>query len=165
MTHKTYSNFKKVLYVSLMQMLYQSIANSIMGIMSQLTEQNNIWWAGPTTTMIIFIFSGVGSFYNKYIGKYKYRYTFLVGSFGYIFYNASAIVFVLNHKANFTLLMIGISVVNVIGGLIMSMFYISQFNYVSECSLADNRSMYFGINMGIVQSANIFGNLLSAYTV
>ena len=25
--------------------------------------------------------------------------------------------------------------------------------------------MYFGINLGIVQSANIFGNLLSAYIV
>lgn len=131
MTYKTFTNLYNVLYVSAIQMLYQSIANSIMGIMSQLTEQNNIWWAGPTTTIIIFVFSGIGSFYNDYIGKYKYKYTFVVGSLGYIIYCFSAIVFVTIPKVNFTPLMIATSLVNVIGGLIMSVFYISQFNYIS----------------------------------
>ena len=165
MIEKSYANLNNVIYVSMVQMLYQSIANSMMGIMSQITSQNQIWWAGPVTTIILFVFSGLGSLYNGYIGKYKYRYTFFIGSLGYIVYNASAIVFVSIDHSNTMSIVVGTFLVNIVGGLVVSMLYISQFNYISDCSIADDRSMYFGINMGIVQSANIFGNLLSAYTV
>jgi hypothetical protein len=54
---------------------------------------------------------------------------------------------------------------NIIGGLSLSVSYNSQFNYLSDCAIADDNPTYFGIYMGIVQSANILGNLLSAYTV
>lgn len=51
------------------------------------------------------------------------------------------------------------------GGLIVSALYNSQWNYISECSTKDNASMYFGINMGVIQASNIFGNLLSSQIV
>jgi hypothetical protein len=146
-------------------MLYQSVANSVSGIIAQITDQNEIWWAGPVTTLILFLFSGIGALYNCYIGRMKYRYAMTIGASGYIIYCASAIVFVSVNVKKSIGFIVAASLVNVIGGLILSMFYICQFNYISECSIADNRPMYFGINMGIVQSANIFGSILSAYTV
>jgi hypothetical protein len=75
-------------------MLYYSVADSILGIMSQITEQNNIWWAGPVATIAIYLPAGFGSLYNKYIGKFKYRYTFLAGALGHVIHTASAVVFV-----------------------------------------------------------------------
>jgi hypothetical protein len=54
---------------------------------------------------------------------------------------------------------------SVLGGLIVSAFYMSQFYYTSVCAHLDNTSMYFGVNMGIVQCANILGNVLSTYTI
>lgn len=54
---------------------------------------------------------------------------------------------------------------NALGGVVNSILYISQYNYVSECSKADGQSKYFGIALGLCQSANVIGNLLSAYIV
>ena len=53
-----------------------------------------------------------------------------------------------------------------ISGLTVSMFYNSQFNYVNTCSEIDSEeTKYFGINMCIVQSANILGNVVSALLI
>lgn len=89
----------------------------------------------------------------------------MVGSLGYTIYTASSIVFVSVDNRKSIGLIIATVLINIIGGLTLSISYISQFNYISDCSIADNKPMYFGMYMGIVQSANIFGNLLSAYTV
>ena len=160
-----YSQLWKVIYLSLIFFVYQSVANSVMGIMSQITEQNGIRWAGPVTTMLLYFFSGVGSLYNKYVGKYRYNYTFYVGSFGYVIYVASTIVFTIVSKEKSTLIFVATCLVNIVGGLIVSALYNSQWNYISECSTKDNASMYFGINMGVIQASNIFGNLLSSEIV
>lgn len=160
-----YSNIWKVIFISLIFFGYQSMANSVVGIMSQITYQNNIKWAGPTTTIMLFFFSGIGSLYNSYLKKYKYKYTFYLGSFGYLIYVASAIVFVSISKDKSILIFVGTSLINIIGGMIASMLYNSQWNYISECSTIDNASMYFGINLGVVQASNLFGNLLSSYIV
>ena len=154
-----------MVYLSVVQMVFQSFSNTVMGIMSQITVQNGIGWAGPLTTAILFFFSGIGALYNSYIDRWKYRTTFFLGSTGYIIYVATAIVFVSHEQKQSIGFVIAASLTNVIGGLILSMFYVSQFNYVSKCAIADDASMYFGLNFGIVQLANIVGNLLSAYTV
>lgn len=115
--------------------------------------------------MILFFFSGIGSLYNRYIGKFRYRYIFYLGSFGYVIYAASATVFVSISKERPVYIFVGACLINIIGGLIVSMLYNAQWNYVSKCSTTDNASMYFGINMGLVQASNLFGNLLSSYIV
>lgn len=131
MPERSYTNLYRVLYMSTIHMLFQSIANSIMGIMSQMTEQNNIWWAGPISTLIMFVFSGLAALYNAYIGKIKYRYTFFLGSTGYTLYCACTIAFVfVNSDSGLTLVVIA-CLINVISGGILSVLYISQFNYVS----------------------------------
>ena len=159
-----YSNIWKVIYISLVFFLYQSIANSVVGIMSQITEQNSLRWAGPVATILLFFFSGSGALYNKYLNKYKYRYTFYFGSFGYVIYVASSLIFV-SISSTSTGIVVGTCAVNIIGGLLGSVLYNSQWNYISKCSTTDNASMYFGINMGIIQASNTFGNLLSSYIV
>jgi hypothetical protein len=52
-----------------------------------------------------------------------------------------------------------------VSGLIISAFYMTQFYYTSVCAHLDKTGMYFGVNMGIAQCANIIGNLLSMYTI
>jgi hypothetical protein len=160
-----YSHLWKVLSISLVFFAYQSIANSVMGIMAQITDQNNIKWAGPVTTMLMYSFSGLGSIYNKYVDKVKYKYTFYIGSFGYVIYVASTIVFTSISKDKSLSIFIGTCLINIIGGLIASVLYNSQWNYLSRCSSIDNASMYFGINMGIIQASNLFGNLFSSYII
>jgi hypothetical protein len=59
-----------------------------------------------------------------------------------------------------------IFILSFIGGSICSVFYNSQFNYINYLSQIDKREVkYFGINMGLVQSSNIFGNLLSSILI
>lgn len=48
--------------------------------------------------MILYFFSGVGSLYNKYLNRIRYNYTFYLGSFGYLIYVASTIVFTIVSK-------------------------------------------------------------------
>lgn len=53
-----------------------------------------------------------------------------------------------------------------ISGIIVSMFYNAQFNYVNTCADIDNEKyLYFGLSMCIVQSANIVGNTISALLI
>lgn len=85
---------RTVVFSSVVIMLYQGISNSDLGVISQLTEQNGNKWAGPLSTSLLFLGSGLGSLYNKYIGKYQYRYCFYVGSFGYILFVSTGCLFI-----------------------------------------------------------------------
>ena len=149
-----------VIVVSVIIMVYQGIANSDVGVLSQLTHQKGNDWAGPLSTALLFIGSGVGSLYNKYIGKYSFKTLFFIGSFGYTLFISTGLIFV---KIGFTnLVQVLIFIGSFISGLIVSIFYNTQFNYINLLSKIDNQSVkYFGINMGIVQSSNLFGNFLS----
>ena len=156
--------FKAVIYVSIFSFLCQGIANTDLSIISQLTHQHGNNWAGPLTTALLFIGSGLGSLNNKYIGKWKYKYLLVCGNFGYITYIAMGLVFM---KLSFTggsltLILVG----SLIGGLISSIFYNSLYNYVNVLARIDQRELkYFGILQAITQSCNIYGNVLSALLI
>jgi MFS family permease len=50
-----------------------------------------------------------------------------------------------------------------LGGLVVSVFYNSQYNYINHLAKIDNEEVrYFGINIGFAQSSNVFGSVLSA---
>ena len=149
-----------VILVSIVIMVYQGIANSDLGVISQLTHQKGNDWAGPLSTALLFMGSGLGSLYHKYIGKFSFKQCFFVGSFGYTLFISMGLIFV---KIGFTeLVQVLIFVGSFISGLIVSVFYNTQFNYINFLSKIDGQSVkYFGINMGMVQSSNLFGNFLS----
>ncbi len=129
--------FKRILYISIFILFYQGIANTDLSIISQLTHQHGNNWAGPLSTALLFIGSGAGSIYNKYIGKYPYRYLLFIGSFGYTLFIAMGIVFM---KLKFsTLALVLIEFGSLVGGLIVSVFYNTQFNYVNTLSKIDSQ--------------------------
>ena len=112
---------KTVIKVSIVIMIYQGIANSDVGVLSELTHQKGNDWAGPLSTALLFIGSGLGSLYNKYIGKYPYRYCLMAGSFGYTLFISMGLVFI---KIGFnTTTQILIFLGSFVSGLIASVFY------------------------------------------
>jgi hypothetical protein len=155
---------KTVIIVSIVIMIYQGIANSDLGIISQLTHQTDNNWAGPLCTSLLFAGSGLGSLYVKYIGKYQYRYLFFIGSISFTMLVAISIIFL---KLGFSLIVeIVIFLVSFLAGCLCSVFYNAQFNYINILSKIDERSIqYFGINMAFAQSSNIFGNSLSSLLI
>jgi hypothetical protein len=51
-------------------------------------------------------------------------------------------------------------------GVILSALYNGQYNYINVCSQLDKEpSKYFGVNLTIVQGANILGNFISAFLI
>jgi hypothetical protein len=66
-----------------------------MGILSQITHQNNRDWAGPVSTMLLFICSGIGALYNKYVKVFRFGTIMYFASLGYTVYVGSSIVFIL----------------------------------------------------------------------
>lgn len=155
---------KSIVYVSLIILVYQGIANSNLGIISQFTHQNGNNWAGPLSTALLFLASGLASSYNKYIGKYPFKYCLFVGSFGFTVFTSLGLLFL---KLGFnTTVEVLIFVLSIISGATCSIFYNTQFNYINFLSRIDKREVkYFGINIGMSQSSNIFGNLVSALLI
>jgi hypothetical protein len=146
-------------------MMFLGVANSLMSILSQFTHQNNRDWAGPVATMLLFMFSGLGAMYTRYLGRIRFNLVFVISSLGYVFYVGSSIIFVLLKDTEGTGVLIGVFGLTILSGLIISGLYMTQFYYTSVCAHLDKTGMYFGVNMGIVQCANIIGNLLSMYTI
>lgn len=155
---------RTVILVSIAIMIYQGIANSDLGIVSELTHQNGNSWAGPFSTSLLFAGSGLMSMYNRYIGKYSFGRCFFVGSLGFTLFIGMGLIFM---KLGFsTTVMILIFVLSFIAGCLCSVFYNTQFNYINILSKIDNKEIkYFGINMGLAQSSNIFGNLFSSMLI
>jgi MFS family permease len=156
--------FKRVLFISLATMLFEAISNSDLGIITQLASQNGNEWVGPVSISMIFLGSGLGSLYNKYIGRYPYKYVMFGGTMGWNIYLSFSVMFLFIGFSN------ALNAVILIGsfvcGLIMSFFYIGVNNYVNECGKIDNKiGAYFGINICIVQISNIAGNGLSAVLI
>ncbi len=164
-TRQRYPRLLQVVYFSLVQMIFLGVSNSLMAILSQFTHQNNRDWAGPVATMLLFMFSGLGSMYTRYLGRHKFNLVFFLSSLGYVFYVGSSIVFVLLKNVQGTGVLIGVFALTILSGVIVSAFYMSQFYYTSVCAHLDETGMYFGVNMAIAQCANIIGNLLSIYSI
>lgn len=126
-----------VIYVSIVILVYQGIADSNLGIVSQLTHQNGNNWAGPLNTTLFFLASGSASLYNKYIGKFQFRYCFFVGSFGCTIFISMGLIFL---KLGFsTTVLVFIFVGSFIAGIGSSIFYNTQFNFINTLSKIDNR--------------------------
>jgi hypothetical protein len=127
---------KSVLYISIAILLFQSISNTELGIVSQFTHQNGNSWAGPLSTSLLFAGSALGSIYNSYIASVSYKIIFFIGSFGYTIFIGLAVIFL---KVGFsTSIQIVLLVGSFIAGLIVSAFYNGQFNYINTCSEIDN---------------------------
>lgn len=128
---------RTVIYVSVVILIYQGIANSDLGIISQLTHQNGNSWAGPLSTSLLFAGSGIGSLYNKYIGKFQFRYCFFVGSIGYTIFISMGLIFI---KLGFSttvevLMFLG----SFLAGFGCSIFYNTLFNFINILSRIDKR--------------------------
>ena len=157
---QTGSYLTTVVLVSIVIMVFQGIANSDLGVISQLTHQKGNDWAGPLSTALLFLGSGLGSLYNKYVGTRPYKLCLFVGALGYTLFISMGLIFI---RIGFTeTVQVLIFVGSFVSGLIVSVFYNSQFNYINALSKVDKQEVkYFGINMGMVQSSNLFGNSLS----
>jgi hypothetical protein len=84
---------------------------------------------------MLFLGSGLGALYHKYIGRMHYRFTFFLGSLGYTLFIGLAVVFL---KIDFTMIIqVFIIVGSFVSGVVVSMFYNSQFNYLNVCSEID----------------------------
>ena len=155
---------RSIIYLSVIVLLYQGIANTDLSIISQFTHQNGNDWAGPFSTALLFIGSGIGSLFNQYIGKYPYKYLLFVGSFGYTLFIATGLIFMKMYftAGALTLICIG----SFIGGLIVSVLYNSQFNYTNTLAKIDGEEVkYFGILGVFTQASNVYGSFLSAMLI
>lgn len=115
------NHFKWVVYSSFIVMFFTAINNANLGIMSQLASQNGNIWAGPVSIALIFLGSGVGALYNKYIYKYQFRFIIFVGAIGWIFFNAFSVILLFVGFTNFVISIILIG--SLISGFIISLFY------------------------------------------
>lgn len=129
--------FRPIIFVSIIILVYQGIANTNLGIISQFTHQNGNSWAGPLCTALLFIGSGLGSLYNKYIGKYAFKYTFFIGSLSYLSFISLGLIFM--SEGFTTITQVSIFFLSFVAGLICSVFYNSQFNYVNFLSKIDRK--------------------------
>jgi hypothetical protein len=118
-----------VVYISTISMLYQAISNTELGIISQFTHQNGNTWAGPLCTSLLFLGSGFGSLYNKYLDKFSFRKVLFLGSFGYTIFIGLSIIFLAIGFTDVVLFIILLG--SLISGIVVSAFYNAQFNYVN----------------------------------
>ena len=154
----------RVIYVSILGMLFTAMSNANLGIVSQISAQNDNEWVGPLSVGLLFMGSGLGALYNKYIGLYKYRYLFIIGTIGWLVFLSFSVMFLF---LGFQTYLIIIIVVGSFGcGLVMSLYYMSLNNYVNVCGQRDNKTnFYFGLNISMVQCSNIIGNGISAILI
>lgn len=158
------SYLKRVILLSIVAMLFAAISNANLGIISQFASQNGNKWVGPLSIALIFLGSGAGALYNKYIGKYKYRVILVCGAMGWnIFLTFSVMFLFIGFSDVIVVVILGGSL---LCGLLMSAYYNGLNNFINECGKYDNKTnSYFGINICIVQVSNIVGNGLSAILI
>lgn len=158
------SYLRRVVLLSLVSMLYAAISNANLGIISQFASQNGNEWIGPLSIALIFLGSGTGALYNKYLDKWPYRLIIFGGSMGWNIFLTFSVMFLF---IGFSDLVIGVIIIGSLGcGFLMSGYYNGLNNFVNECGKRDNKtSSYFGINICINQCSNIVGNALSALLI
>jgi len=113
---------------------------------------------------MIFLGSGLGTFYNKYINRWPYKYVIFGGAMGWNIYLSFSVMFLFIGFSNTLIAVILLG--SLICGFIMSVLYNGINNYVNECGKIDNKvGAYFGISTCIVQCSNIVGNAVSAVLI
>ena len=152
------------LFISIVVLLYQGIANSNLSILSQFSHQHGHDWSGPLSTGLLFIGSGTCSLFNSYIGRKPYRCLLFVGSFGYIIFIAMSLIsFKLTYSAPaIALIMVG----SLVAGAFSSILYNSEYNYQNCLAQIDRQEVkYFGILLMFTQASFVSGNVLSALLI
>jgi len=154
----------RVIFLSIISMLFTAISNADLGIISQFASQNGNSWIGSLSIAMIFLGSGIGSCYNGYINKWQYKYIIFAGALGWLGYLSFSVAFLFIGFSNYIIAVILVG--SLICGFIVSVYYNGINNYVNECGKRDNRtSFYFGINICIIQSSNVIGNGISAVLI
>lgn len=123
------SYLRRVILLSTVAMMFAAISNANLGIISQFASQNGNNWVGPLSIAVVFLGSGFGALYNKYIGKYKFRTIILCGSMGWnIFLTFSVMFLFIGFSDLIIVVIIGGSL---LCGLLMSAYYNGLNNFVN----------------------------------
>lgn len=85
--------FRRVLAVAFTLLLFTAVNNANLGIIGQLAEQNDNHWIGPLSIGLIFLGSGLGAIYNKYINKYPLNRIIFTGGLGWDIYCGFSVLF------------------------------------------------------------------------
>lgn len=85
--------FNRLIAISVLNMLFAAISNANIGIISQFASQHDNHWIGPLSIALIFLGSGIGALYNKYLQKYPYNRVIFAGATGWDFFNAFSVMF------------------------------------------------------------------------
>jgi MFS family permease len=150
--------------MSMLCLFFTAITNANIGIISQFASQNDNDWIGPLSISLIFLGSGLGVLYSKYIHKYPFSKVIFVGTLGWNIFISFSVMFLFIGFENYIVAVIAIG--SLVCGIVMSLYYNGTFNYVNDCGWRDGvTEMYFAINMCFNQSSNIVGNLLSAFLI
>lgn len=123
------SYFMRVIFISVVGMLFTGIYYTNLGIISQFASQNGNFWVGPVSTSLIFLSSGIAGLYNKYLNKLKYRYVILIGAFGWIIFISFSVMFLFVGFSSTIILIILVG--SFICGFIISPYYNGINNYVN----------------------------------
>jgi hypothetical protein len=83
----------RVIVVALACLAYTAVNNTNLGIISQIAQQNDNYWIGPLSIGLIFLGSGMGAFYNKYIQKYPFNRIIFTGALGWNIYLTFSVLF------------------------------------------------------------------------
>ena len=155
------SYLRRVVFISAVAMRFASSSNANLGIIGQFASQNGNNWVGLLSIAFEFTGSGIGALYNGYIGKWKYRTIIFCGAMGWNIFLTFSVLFLFVGFSDLVIVIIPVG--SLFCGFLLSTYYNGTNNYVNECGKRDGRSSsYFGLNMCIIQCANIIGNALSA---
>lgn len=155
---------RRVVSMSILFMLFAAISNANIGIISQFASQNDNHWIGPLSIALLFLGSGIGAMYNKYINKYPFNKIIFTGAIGWDIFCAFSVMFLFIGFENYinAIIILG----SLISGFIVSLYYNGIFNYINECGKRDKKSkIYFGISICLNQSSNLVGNTASTLLI
>jgi len=157
-------HFKALIAISILCLLFTAITNANIGIISQFASQNNNEWIGSVSIALLFLGSGVGALYSKYINKYRYNRVIFAGAVGWDIFIAFSVIFLYIGFADYVIAIIIIG--SLVCGLIVSAYYNGTFNYINESGKRDGCvETYFGINLCFNQTSNVVGNTLSRFLI
>ena len=157
-------HIRRLLVVSLLCLAFTAITNANIGIISQFASQNQNDWIGPLSIALLFLGSGAGALYNRYIGSYPFNRVIFAGALGWDVFIAFSVIFLYIGFEDYVVGIIAVG--SLVCGLTVSLYYNGIFNYVNECGKRDSSvEKYFGINLCFNQSSNVVGNAFSWFLI
>jgi hypothetical protein len=120
---------RRLVMMSLLAMLFAAISNANLGIIGQFCLQNGNEWVGPLSVALIFLGSGTGALYNKYMGKYQFRLILFSGAMGWNVYLTFSVLFLFIGFSNLIIVIILFG--SLLCGLTVSLYYNSLNNYIN----------------------------------